>query len=827
MNRPANGRRVVSRGAVMTVWRPLLLLTATFLAPAPAGIAADTPPLPPPLARTVDYVADVQPILAKSCYSCHGPDKQRGGLRLDLKARALKGGDNGAAIVPGKGADSLLVRYVAGLDPMIENAAQGRSAFGGAGGDPADLDRPGGEVAGPGRRRPRGGLVVAAAAGPAGRAPTDGGRRAMGPQRRSTPSSSPGCARRGCTPSPEADRRTLMRRLYLRPDRPAADARGDRRLRQGRRRRTPTRSWSTACWPRRATASAGAGTGSTWSTTATRTATTRTSAATNAWPYRDYVIRAFNDDKPYGRFVREQVAGDVLFPDDPTASTATRLHRGRAVGLRRPRRAARGNGRQGKIARLLDRDDMVANTIDTFVSLTVHCARCHDHKFDPIPQEDYYRLQAVFAGVDRADRPYDADPIAAKRRGRAAKRGRSAAERAARPKLTRELPGRPGRSSPTSTRRSPRRKRHAAGRPAPAAAFGYHSGIMPTAGRRQMGAGRPGPVGGRSSAVVLRPCHDDFTDIGAASASRCASRSRCRTTRVQTGRRGDRRPDTKDDVRQPRRSSRMTFAAGGRTARYVRVTATKLAAAPERLHLRPGGAGGVSTSAARTSRPGRSSRRSIPSRPPPRWRKANLVDGYVPGAGPADAGTGPAARRARAAWSPTPLSDEDRSGARRAPSATWPRSTPSLAALPPQRVAYVGADPQRQPAAFRGTGPDGGKPRPIHVLPRGDVDQPGKEVGPGALSVLRRPAEPLPPAARPRRGRAPRRPGPLAHRPEERADLALDRQPRLALPLRPRHRRHAQRLRPHGPAADAPRAARLAGGRVPRRRRSRSRRCTG
>src|SRR5204863_4077777 len=71
----------------------------------------------------------------------------------------------------------------------------------------------------------------------------------------------------------------------------------------------------------------------------------------------------------------------------------------------------------GLIARYNDRDDMVMNTLSTFLSLTVHCARCHDHKFDPISQEEYYGLQAVFAGVDRADRPFDTDPaIATKRR---------------------------------------------------------------------------------------------------------------------------------------------------------------------------------------------------------------------------------------------------------------------------------------------------------------------------------------------------------------------------------------------------------------------------
>jgi len=129
----------------------------------------------------------------------------------------------------------------------------------------------------------------------------------------------------------------------------------------------------------------------------------------NAWPYRDYVIRAFNEDKPYGRFVEEQLAGDELFPDDPAAVVALGFL---AAGpwdyvghVELPISKT-----DGLIARYNDRDDMVMTTMSTFQSLTVHCARCHNHKFDPISQQDYYHLQAVFAGVDRADRPYDADP---------------------------------------------------------------------------------------------------------------------------------------------------------------------------------------------------------------------------------------------------------------------------------------------------------------------------------------------------------------------------------------------------------------------------------
>ena len=123
----------------------------------------------------------------------------------------------------------------------------------------------------------------------------------------------------------------------------------------------------------------------------------------HAWPYRDYVIRAFNADKPYGQFVREQIAGDVLAPESADGIEALGFIAAGPwdfVGHEElPETKI-----DGQIARHLDRDNMVANTLGTFASLTVHCAQCHDHKFDPIPQDDYYSLQAVFAAVDRTDR---------------------------------------------------------------------------------------------------------------------------------------------------------------------------------------------------------------------------------------------------------------------------------------------------------------------------------------------------------------------------------------------------------------------------------------
>jgi len=129
----------------------------------------------------------------------------------------------------------------------------------------------------------------------------------------------------------------------------------------------------------------------------------------NAWPYRDYVIHSFNDDKPYSRFVQEQIAGDALFPGDPDGILGLGFI---AAGpwdfighVEVPETKI-----DGKVARNLDRDDMVSNTINTFCSLTIQCARCHNHKFDPFTQEHYYGLQSVFAAVDRAERPYDLNP---------------------------------------------------------------------------------------------------------------------------------------------------------------------------------------------------------------------------------------------------------------------------------------------------------------------------------------------------------------------------------------------------------------------------------
>jgi hypothetical protein len=112
-----------------------------------------------------------------------------------------------------------------------------------------------------------------------------------------------------------------------------------------------------------------------------------------AWQYRDYVIRSLNADKPFDRFIQEQVAGDELWPDDAEAILATGLY---AIGPVMEESAMISN--QLEYEWVTDAADL---TGAAFLGLTVGCARCHDHKYDPIPQTDYFALQAVFAASDR------------------------------------------------------------------------------------------------------------------------------------------------------------------------------------------------------------------------------------------------------------------------------------------------------------------------------------------------------------------------------------------------------------------------------------------
>ena len=372
------------------------------------------------------FESRIRPILIDKCYSCHSSRaaKIKSGLRLDSLEGMLKGGDSGPAIVPYKPGESVLLQAIAYTDDFSKMPPREKLPervivdfrrwveMG------APHPRAIGQSAGPGKKP---GSAAASSS-----LADDGSWWSLRPISSPEPprlsvreaawARNPidafiiaGLRSKGLRPSPEADRRTLIRRLsfdltglppspeevddFLADTAPDAYERLVDRL---------------LCSPHH---------GERWARFwldlvhfAETHGHDQDRIRPNAWPYRDYLIAAFNGDKPYASFIEEQVAADVLFPDQPRLVVALGMI---AAGPwdESSLRDIRDDSIDRQIGHYIDRDDMVSTVMSSFVSMTVHCARCHDHKFDPITQEDYYGLQAVFAGVDRADRAYDPDPL--------------------------------------------------------------------------------------------------------------------------------------------------------------------------------------------------------------------------------------------------------------------------------------------------------------------------------------------------------------------------------------------------------------------------------
>ncbi len=346
------------------------------------------------------FEAAVKPILKANCFKCHSHQvsQPKGDLLLDSVGAILTGGESGPAVEPGKPDESGLldaVKHRNGLKmpPDAPKISAGEIAI---------IERWVKDGA-------RGGNVAAGAAtGPTKRI----GKITVADRqwwsfrpiaRPAVPNvSQVGWVRNdidrfvlakleteGLTPAPEADKATLCRRLYFDlwglPPRPediaayvsdqssgAYEALVDRLLADGRYGEKWARQWLDLV---RYAESDGY---------------KLDDYRPNAWRYRDYVIQSLNDDKPYNRFVEEQLAGDELYPDDPQAQVATGyLHHW----------IYEYNSRDVEGQWRLILTDLTDTTGDVFMGLGMQCARCHDHKFDPILQKDYFRLQAFFAGI--------------------------------------------------------------------------------------------------------------------------------------------------------------------------------------------------------------------------------------------------------------------------------------------------------------------------------------------------------------------------------------------------------------------------------------------
>jgi mono/diheme cytochrome c family protein len=361
----------VSTESVSTVPTGTVLASTASTGPASTG--------PVPAGRQIDFGRDIQPILARRCFACHGPDKGEAGLRLNGRDAALAALDSGAhAIVPGKPEESELLARVASTDddqrmppgdlkPLTpEQVAllrqwivQGAEWRGHWSFEPVAVRSP---PAVSDRAWPRGEIDAFILAR---------------------------LEREGLVPAPPAEKSALLRRacfdltgLPPRPDEmtafladesPEAFAKVvDRLLESPHYGERWGRHWLDVV------------------RYADTNSFERDSAKPNSWRYRDYVIRSLNADKPYDQFLIEQLAGDELTDAGADAIIATGFYR---LGPFDDEPADREQYRYEEL------DDIVSTTGQALLGLTINCARCHDHKIDPLSQRDYYQMVSFFNGI--------------------------------------------------------------------------------------------------------------------------------------------------------------------------------------------------------------------------------------------------------------------------------------------------------------------------------------------------------------------------------------------------------------------------------------------
>ena len=323
------------------------------------------------------FVRLIEPTLVRDCQGCHGGTQALSKLDLRSRESMLKGGVRGAVLVPGKAAESLLIQVLEG---------QGELAMP-PGGPAKKLPA---EVIAAFRKWVDDGATWPSAKPAAKWTYNEADLWAFRPLRPFNPSKK---VDDFVDVKAIADRRTLIRRVTI-------DLTG----------LVPTPEEVSAfvddkvpdAWPRlvdRLLASPRYG--ERWARhwlDITRYADSNGYSndfeRPNAWRYRDYVIRSFNNDKPYNQFVKEQIAGDELYPGNPEALIAT--------GFLRSGPWEHTAMSVEAVTRQLFLDDVTHSTASVFLGLTLGCARCHDHKFDPLPTRDYYRMQAVFSTTEFA-----------------------------------------------------------------------------------------------------------------------------------------------------------------------------------------------------------------------------------------------------------------------------------------------------------------------------------------------------------------------------------------------------------------------------------------
>jgi len=339
----------------------------------------------------------VAPILVKNCIECHNDVTTKGGLNMETLAEVLKGGEDGPAIVPGKALESPLYQMIVpeslGDKPEMPKK---KAALASAETDlikrwidmgaawPQEIVL---------KEKPKGGI-------------THWSFQPLKPTKHASIDEFiiEKLTEKGIAMNPPADARTFIRRasfdLIGLPPTPEEAATFEKEFSEDQVSSIKHLIDRLLASPRY---------GERWARHwldlmrfAESHGFEMNRARPNAWPYRDYVIRAFNDDKPYDQFVREQVAGDQLGADEGTGF----LVAGAWDQVKSQDPVLRANQRADEM------HDIVSTTGSAFLGLTIGCARCHDHKFDPVLQTDYYRVRAIFEGVQHGERelrPADAE----------------------------------------------------------------------------------------------------------------------------------------------------------------------------------------------------------------------------------------------------------------------------------------------------------------------------------------------------------------------------------------------------------------------------------
>ena len=347
----------------------------TFLLLTAAGVSA-----------AVDFDREIRPLLQDRCVECHGPKKNKADLRLDAKPHALKGGESGPAFVAGDPAKSLIFDRITTQDDDKKMPPKGEPLTA------AQTEKIRQWIA-------EGAVWPENAADQAARRDPRLDHWAYQPVRRPAEGRTiddfitAGLKAKGLTISGPADPRVLIRRTYFdiiglppSPEEVAAfvadpsdrayAAMVDRLLASPRYGEKWARHWLDVA---RFAESDGFETNI---------------ARPNAWPYRDYVIQALNADLPYDRFIREQLAGDQFGADAATGF----LVAGPFDKVKSPDPVLTANQRADEL------HDMIGTTASAFLGTTLACARCHDHKFDPLPTTDYYGFMAILQGVQHGER---------------------------------------------------------------------------------------------------------------------------------------------------------------------------------------------------------------------------------------------------------------------------------------------------------------------------------------------------------------------------------------------------------------------------------------